>query len=156
LGLVDLANLELEIKIPEAFADEVSIGTPVEAWMDNKALPASVTRIAPEVAQGQVIARVAFRGGNPPGLRQNQRVSSRVIVGERDSVLHVPRGPFLQNGGGKMIYVQKGDYLERHELVTGFVGVSQVEILSGVEAGDVIVLNDLSEFDGAPSLRVLP
>ena len=61
-----------------------------------------LTALSPEVLNGQVVARVRFDGDTPAALRQNQRVSVRIVLDERDGVLTVQRGPFLEAGGGRL------------------------------------------------------
>ena len=67
-----------------------------------------MTAVSPEVAGSQVEGTVAFVGEPPAGLRQNQRLSTRLLLEERRGVLKVPRGPFLESGAGRQIYVLAG------------------------------------------------
>ena len=153
LGLVDLDKLELEIRIPEAYAAEISTGTAARISVEGEDHPGRVTRVAPEVTGGEVLARVAFADGAAPSLRQNQRVITRLVVGRSDDALHVPRGPFLQ-AGGRSIYVRRGPVLQRREVRFGFVGIAHVEVLDGLDVGEQVILNNLSQFDDATELLV--
>lgn len=153
LGLVDLTKLELEVRIPEAYAPEVAVGTAARISVNNTDHPGQLTRVAPEVVGGEVLGRVAFEGVAPADLRQNQRVITRLVLGRSDDALHIPRGPYLQ-AGGRSIYVQKGSLLHRRDVRFGFVGIAHVEVLEGLEVGEQVVLNDLSQHDDVPELVV--
>ena len=48
----------------------------------------------------------------PPGLRQNQRVSVRIVLDQRDDVLKVERGPFV-DAEARYAYVVDGDTARR-------------------------------------------
>jgi HlyD family secretion protein len=121
---------------------------------DGRPIGAEVTAVSPAVAGGQVEGRVAFREPAPPGLRQNQRVSVRLVFDRRDGVLKVPRGPFYESGGGRAIYVLDDGLAVRREITTGAVSVSEVEVSAGLAEGDTVVLNDVTSFGGAETVRV--
>lgn len=152
VGVVDLTDLEVEVNIPESYADDVAPGITAEVTVDNQPRPGVLTRVAPEVRSGQVEGRVSFVGGQPPGLRQNQRVSTRLILAQESGVLKVPRGPFLESGGARWVYVVSDGMARRREIEVGAVSVTEVEILKGLEQGDEIVLSDLSQLQGAETV----
>lgn len=152
VGVVDLSELEVEISIPESYADDVAPGVAAEVTVDGLARPAVLTRVAPEVRGGQVEGRVSFVGGQPPGLRQNQRVGTRLVLAQQSDVLKVPRGPFLESGGARWVYVVKDGMARRREIEVGAVSVTEVEIVTGLEPGEEIVLSDLSQLQGAETV----
>jgi HlyD family secretion protein len=154
VGVVDLSDLEVEVNIPESYADDVSPGVEAEVLVDNARRPGKLIRVAPEVRSGQVEGRVAFTGGTPAGLRQSQRLSTRLVLARQTGVLKVPRGPFLEAGGARWVYVVKDGLARRRNVRVGAVSVTEVELLGGVEAGEEIVLSDLSQLQGAETVRL--
>lgn len=154
VGVVDLSDLELEINIPETYADQVAIGVPAAVRIDTAEVPGVLTSVSPEVRNAQVEGRIAFDGGPPPGLRQNQRVSVRLVLDKRSNVLKVPRGPFLEAGGGRQVYVVADGLARRRAVTLGAVSVTEVEILSGLEEGEQIVLSDVGAANGAETILV--
>ena len=154
VGVVDLTDLEVEVGIPENAADQVTPGVPAAMTIDGVEYLGAVTRVAPEVRNGQVVGRVAFTGGMPAGLRQNQRVATRLLLEHRERVLKVPRGPFLESGGGRSVYVVENGLARRREIEVGAVSVAEVEVVAGLSEGDEIVLSDMSQFDGAETVLI--
>lgn len=154
IGVVDLSDLEVEVGIPENAADQVSPGVPAAMTVDGDDYTGEVTRVAPEVRSGQVVGRVAFAAGVPPGLRQNQRVATRLLLDRRTNVLKVPRGPFLESGGGRSVYVVENGLARRREIEVGAISVAEIEILSGLREGDEIVLSDMSQFDNVETVLI--
>jgi len=152
VGVVDLADLEIEVAIPETYADDVAPGIPALVRVGSTEVPGRLTSVAPEVRNSQVAGRVAFDGGPPPGLRQNQRVSARLLLDHRSDVLKVPRGPFLDAGGGRAVYVVSDGLARRRAIVVGTVTITEVEILDGLEEGEEIVLSDLGPAEGAETV----
>jgi HlyD family secretion protein len=154
LTVVDLSTYEVQISIPESYATEVTPGTPAVVEVDGQRFEGEVIVVSPEVRQSEVEGRVAFRGASPAGLKQNQRVSTRVILDSRRNVLKVPRGPFLESGGGRRIYVMNDRLAVLREIEAGTASVSEVEIVSGLEEGEEVILSDIARFEGATTVLV--
>lgn len=154
LTVVDLSTYEVEIRIPEAYADEVGSGTRVEIDYAGRKFPGTLTAVSPEVRESQVEGTVAFAGQAPEGLRQNQRVSVRLVLDRRDDVLKMPRGPYLESGGGRKVYVLEDGLATLRDIRTGAMSVGEVEVLEGLAEGDQILLTDTQQFQGAETVLV--
>lgn len=154
VGVVDLDELEVEVSIPETYADDLAPGLTATVEVDGTTYRGELVRISPEVRNGQVDGRVAFREGTPPGLRQNQRLSTRLILAERENALHVRRGPFFESLAGRAVYVVEDGMAVRRDAVFGAASVTEIEVLDGLAEGDEIVLSDLSLYEGAERLLI--
>jgi HlyD family secretion protein len=154
LSVVDLGAFEIEFQVPESYADDLGLGMDAEITYGAETFAASVSAISPEVKQGQVTGRLRFADSVPTGMRQNQRVSSRIVLESRDNVLKVPRGPFLDAGGGRLAYVVSDDIATRRKIRTGATSVAEVEVLEGLSAGDRIIVSNLSEFERVERIRL--
>jgi HlyD family secretion protein len=155
LTVVDLSRLEVELEMPENVAEDLGLGMLAEVRVGNANVAARVSAISPEVVNRQVLARVRFEGGQPPGLRQNQRVTARVLFEERPDTLVLARGPFLETHGGRFAYVINGDGIaERRAFTLGATSVASVEILAGLKPGDRVVIAGSDAFGEAERVRV--
>jgi HlyD family secretion protein len=160
LVVVDLRELEVELPVPESYADDLRLGMAAEISFGAQKYAGKLRAVSPEVVNGQVMARVRFDdtqsggGRRPSGLRQNQRVSTRVLIEEKPNVLMVQRGPFLDTGGGRIAYVMDGDTAIKRPITVGASSLSDVEILSGVEPGEQVVISDITSFNGADQVLV--
>ena len=110
--------------------------------------------VSPEVVNGEVTARLRFSDKQPPGLRQNQRLSARIVLDTRRDVLQVERGPFVDQGGGRFAYVMDGSTAVRRSIRTGVSSLNAVELLEGVKPGDRIVVSGSDQFGDAERVRV--
>jgi len=151
--IVDLSALEIELSVSASYADDLAIGADVSVKFAGAEHTAVLVSISPEVVNGTVSGRVRFSGEQPDGLRQNQRVSARIILESKQDALVVDRGPFYDSGGGRLIYRVNGDVAELVDIQTGSTSISQIEILQGLADGDVVIVSELSHFKG--SERVL-
>jgi len=149
LDVVDLSQFEVEIAIPEEYADECVVGTKAAIEYNGRDYEGALRSLSPEVEASQVKGIVSFGPDGPSGLKENQRVNTRLILDARQNVLKVDRGPFLESLGGRQLYVVEGGLAVLRPVRVGTISVSEIEILSGVQEGEEVVLTDLTRFEGA-------
>jgi HlyD family secretion protein len=111
--------------------------------------------VSPEVVSNQVASRVRFSDEMPANIRQNQRLTTRILLEERASVLTLKRGPFLESGGGRIAYVLRDDDVaERRQIEIGGRSLSAVEIVSGLQAGDQVIISSIEQFNGSDTVLI--
>ncbi|MEM7356791.1 MAG: HlyD family efflux transporter periplasmic adaptor subunit [Acidobacteriota bacterium] len=154
VAVVDLSSFEIEVGVPEAYADEVILGTAVVVRVDGQPYAGEVRRIAPEVEGSLVEGRVAFTGEAPQRLKQSQRVTTRLVLEARRDVLKVQRGPFLESGGGRTAYIVADGVATPRTIETGALSVAEVEIVAGLEVGERVVISDTARFAGADNVLI--
>jgi HlyD family secretion protein len=154
MTLVDLSVLEVELEIPETYAPDIGIGMAAEITTPEGKAMGKLSALSPEVVRNQVLARVRFTGAQPANLRQSQRVSARLLIEERPNVLMLPRGPFVETGGGRSAYVVEGNVAERRPIRVGATSISAVEIQDGAKEGDKVVIAGADAFDNAERVTI--
>ncbi len=155
MAVVDLSRFEIDVMIPESYADDLAIGMGAEIQSGGQRFDGELVAISPEVVNNQVASRVRFVGESPTGLRQNQRLTTRILLAEHKDVLVVQRGQFLDSGGGRLAYVISEDRVaERRQIQTGARSLGAVEIVAGLDPGDTIVISNLDPFRGAETVLV--
>lgn len=152
LGVVDLSRFEVEITVPESFARDLAIGMPARLTGSGGTHPAQVAAVSPQVVDGQVAARLRFTGPQPPGLRQNQRLSARILLDTRRDVVQVPRGPSLDGGG--TAWVVEGRTATRRPVRIGAASLDAVEVLDGLRPGERVVVSGADLFGDVPQARI--
>lgn len=154
MTVVDLSRLEVELEVPESYADDLGLGMSAEVSIGTSNATGKLSALSPEVVNHQVLARVRFDGAQPAGLRQNQRVSARVLIEEKPDVLMLPRGPFVENEGGRFAYVMDGSVAVRRPVQLGATSVSAVEIAGGLKPGEKVVIAGTDTFENAERVKV--
>jgi HlyD family secretion protein len=154
MTVVDLSAFEIELDVPESYADDLELGMAAEITYGGAMYPGLLTAISPEVRNGQVSGRVRFAGTQPGDLRQNQRVSVHIVLEEKDDVLMVDRGAFFESGGGRIAYVVEDGIAHRTEIRAGAVSISKVEIASGLEEGQQVVISSIAPFEDAETVLI--
>ncbi|MEW9797789.1 efflux RND transporter periplasmic adaptor subunit [Alteromonas sp. CYL-A6] len=160
MSVVDLTELELEVGIPESYADDLAIGMPAQVSFNGDLYPATLISISPEIENNQVTGRVRFDADGeaissiPVGLRQNQRLTTRILMENKPGVLMVQRGQFLESGAGRIAYRVDGDMAYRIPIKTGARSLAAVEITEGLQPGDRIIVSGTGQFDGADAVSI--
>lgn len=154
LKVVDLTAFEVEIGVPESYVRDLGIGMPAEIRIGGSTYPGTVRSVSPQVVNGEVVGRLRFDEAPPPGLRQSQRLTARIVLDEKPDVLMVARGPFLEEGQGRLAYRVTGDLAERVPVTTGAASLNAVEIVDGLKAGDRIVVSGMDALGDAGSVRL--
>jgi HlyD family secretion protein len=153
MAVVDLTRFEIDTMIPESYADDLAIGMAAEIRAGGKVFEGQLVAVSPEVVNNQVASRVRFAGESPTGLRQNQRLTTRILLAEYSDVLMVQRGQFLDSGGGRLAYVVTEDRVaERRQIETGARSLGAVQIVAGLNPGETIVISNLDPFRGADTV----
>ncbi|HXC60955.1 MAG TPA: efflux RND transporter periplasmic adaptor subunit [Steroidobacteraceae bacterium] len=155
LSVVDLRNFEVEIKVPESFARDLGLGMAAQLTSGTgEPFPGEVAAVSPEVVNGEVTTRIRFTDKQPPGLRQNQRLSARILMDTRRNVLKLERGPFVEQSAGRFAYVVTGSAAVRRPVQLGASSLAEIEVLEGLQPGDRVVVSGSDQFGDADKVRI--
>ncbi|NOR37381.1 MAG: HlyD family efflux transporter periplasmic adaptor subunit [Woeseiaceae bacterium] len=155
MAVVDLSRFEIDAQIPESYADDLAIGMQAEIILGDRKYSGQLVAVSPEIVANQVRSRIRFSGDMPPNIRQNQRLTTRVLLEERPSVLTLQRGQFLETGGGRIAYVlREDDIAERRQISIGGRSLSSVEIISGLSEGDRVIISSIDQFRSAETVLI--
>jgi HlyD family secretion protein len=154
MSVVDLSAFEVEVRIPESYARDLSLAMPATVRWGQTDYAGELVAISPEISERQVTARIRFLEAPPQSIRQNQRVAATILLERKPDTLLVPRGPFFDAEGGRFVYVVVGQQALRRPVVTGSIGTGQIEILDGLNPGERIVISDTSGFEQADTVLI--
>lgn len=153
-------RLKAELRIPETQARDIEIGLRAVVDTRNGEVEGRVARIDPAAQNGTVLVDVAFTGPLPRGARPDLSVDGTVELERLENVLYVGRPAFGQEQGTVSLFkITEGTQeapreAERVQVKLGRSSVNTVEILSGLNVGDVVILSDMSAWDGRDRVRL--
>lgn len=149
-------KLKAELRIPETLAKDVSVGLPASIDTRNGIVRGRVTRVAPSAQEGTVIVDVALEGPLPKGARPNVSVDGTIEIERLENVLFVGRPSVGQPNQKVELFklVKDGDEAIRVPVELGRSSVTTIEIVSGLQAGDQVILSDTSAQDGYDRIRL--
>ncbi|WP_294290752.1 HlyD family efflux transporter periplasmic adaptor subunit [uncultured Sphingomonas sp.] len=146
-GQVDSeGSWKLEADVDEFYLGRVAVGQRAKT-ADGLAL--AVSKVLPAVKDGRFRVELTFDGA-PKGLNRGQTIDIRITLGAASRALIAPIGGWLEAGGGTSAFVLDADgaHVRRRSIKTGRRNPEQVEILSGLTAGDRIITTNTSSVKG--------
>ena len=152
----DPTRLKAELKIPETLASDVAIGQPAEIDTRIGVIPGRVSRIDPAAVEGTVLVDVELLGEVPSGARPDLSVDGTIELERLDDVLHVGRPIHAREGSLIGLYRMEpdGTHATRVQVAVGSVSVSAVEVRSGLNEGDRVILSDMSAVEDYDRIRL--
>ena len=154
--VVQPGRLKAELQIPENLARDVMIGQ--QALIDTRTdtIPGRVIRVDPAAVNGTVTVDASLPAKLPRGTRPDLSVDGTIIIEQLHNVLHVQRPAYGQSNSvvGLFRVDPGGHSAERVNVQLGRSSVNQIEILSGLKKGDVVILSDMSRWDAVDRVRI--
>lgn len=149
-------RLKAEIRIPQTQAQDVVIGQVALVDTRNDTIQGTVTRIDPAVANGTVTIDVTLPDDLPPSARPDLSVDGNVIIDRLDDVVHMGRPAYGQANSrvGIFVLTADGTHAERRTVQLGRSSVNDIEVVEGLQPGDIVILSDMSAWDGHDRVRL--
>lgn len=154
--VVQPGRLKAELRVPETQAKDVVVGQRASIDTRNGIIQGHVTRIDPAVQNGTVTVDVALEGDLPRGARPDLSVDGTIEIERLDDVLYMGRPAYGQPESmvGLFRLEEGGNSATRQSVRLGRSSVNTIEVLNGLEAGDVVILSDMSQWDAADRVRL--
>jgi hypothetical protein len=149
-------RLKAVLRIPETQAKDLAIGQKATIDTRNGFASGHVSRMDPAAINGTVTIDVALDGNLPSGSRPDLSVDGVIELELLTNVLHVGRPPIAQQNSPGTVFrvIDNGARAERVQVKFGRTSVSRVEIIEGLNAGDVIIMSDMSRWDDVDRVRI--
>jgi HlyD family secretion protein len=141
----DLSSFKIKASLDNRYIDDIKTGGEVYANIENKRVKGRIGSITPVVKDNKIDFDVYLEGSSGNVL-PNMEVELSVVTGQKDSVLRVEQGPAFSRLRHNEVYVVKNGKAVKKQVVTGLIGTDYVEIQSGLEPGDRIIISDVSPF----------
>jgi RND family efflux transporter MFP subunit len=152
VAIEDPSALQLEADVPQAIASQVQRDARLAARVEgvSEELTGTVSEIAPVADSVSRTLRVKLDLPASPGLRSGQFARLAVPVGESNS-LRVPAAAVVQRGQLEIVFVVANQHANLHLVKSGKRIGDTLEILSGLRAGDSVVIDGAAQLaDGQP------
>ena len=154
--VADPSKLKAQIKIAETQAKDIQPNQQATIDTRNGVVKGHVKRVDPAVEQGTVTVDVAFDEELPKGARPDLSVDGTIELERLDNVVFVGRPAFGQenNTVGMFKLVAGSNEAVRTPVKLGKSSVNTIEILSGLNPGDQVILSDTSAWDSHERIRL--
>ncbi len=143
--VADFSKYRIRGTISNSWAGKIMTGQQVLIRVKNKMLNGILENIMPSVSDGMLECLIRINETDITDLRPNQQLEIRVVVSFKDGVVRLPNGPYYKSPGALHLYVIRGKKAFRTQVVLGEASFDFVEVISGIEKGEKVILTELEE-----------
>ena len=149
-------ELKAVLRIPETQARDLAIGQIAEIDTRNGKVKGHVVRVDPSITNGTITVDVTMDEELPAGARPDLSVDGLIELERLPDVLHVGRPAYAQERSTISLFKLTPDRSEavRVQVRVGRLSVRDVEILGGLETGDIVILSDMSRYENVERVRL--
>ena len=157
LGQIDDPdNFKLQTSIDEFYLGRVALGQQASFERNGRTYQLTVSKIYPQVNNGQFQADLLFEAAEPEGLRRGQTIQMKLTLGDATEATLIPNGAFYQDTGGNWIFVVAADGTEalRRTIRLGRRNSRYIEVLDGLEVGERVVTSPYTSYTTMDRLKL--
>ncbi len=144
------------VKVEKTHIQDVRQGEPATIGFRNRkeTVRGTVAVVHPEVANGTVTVDVVMNDALPPGIDLQEPVDGIITVGGLTNVVYVGRPVFGRSNSRVMLFKLEpdGHSAKKVPVQFGAASVNRIEIKSGLQPGDKVILSDMSQYDGVAAI----
>jgi RND family efflux transporter MFP subunit len=160
----DLSDLKVEIYVPERYVGRLKQGLPAIVGFEafpGQEFEAAVSRLSPVLDQASRTLRVELDfAGLHQGVKAGMFAGVRLVTEQRKDVPLVPKEAILSSVGEYAVYVVNElngkPFAEKRTVQPGLQGKENVEILSGLEPGEFVVVKGQNFLSDGDQVRIIP
>ncbi len=157
IGRIDDVNrFKASALVNEFYINRVQLGQQASVRIDNRDYVLEISKIYPDVQNGQFQVDLAFLDEQPGTIRRGQTLQMRLELGDQTRALLLDNGPFYQDTGGAWVFAlnKDGTTALRTRVQLGRRNPRSIEVLEGLQSGDQVVVSEYSAFLDVDRLNI--
>ncbi|MGH7721158.1 MAG: efflux RND transporter periplasmic adaptor subunit [Gemmatimonadaceae bacterium] len=149
-------RLKAVLRIPETQARDIVIGQRSSIDTRNGIIAGRVMRIEPAAENGTVGVDVALEGELPRGARPDLSVDGTIEIERLSNVMYVGRPAYGQAEStvGLFRVDPERENAQRVNVRLGRSSVNTIEVVQGLNVGDLVIISDMSAWDAQERVRL--
>jgi len=152
--VADLSSFRVRATIADTYADALHPGDPVVVRINDIDLRGTISTVSPAVDKGVVTFYATLAQDHHPALRANLRTDVFVVTRAHPRVTRVKNGPFYQGGQEQPVFVLHDGVATRRTVRFGDSNFDYVQVISGLQPGEQIILSDMKDHLDTPELTI--
>lgn len=151
----DLSHFKINGEIPESNSGKLSIGSAVNVRINRNMVKGHISNISPQSHNGMVEFTVLLDNDADKILRSGLRTELNVVYDIHNGVIRIPNGSYFQGPGSYMLFVKTAPgKLERRAVTLGDSNFDFVEVKSGIQAGEEVVVSDMASYKNKKTISL--
>lgn len=151
----DLSHFKVDGELADSYGDRIGVGSKAMVKLGRQQLPGFVANVTPLSRNGVISFTVRLDDDNYSGLRSGLKTDVYILCDLMEEVTRIKNGTFYTGPGSYELFVMTSDdELERRTVRLGESNYEYVEVISGLQPGDKVVLNDMKRFKDSSKVKV--
>jgi HlyD family secretion protein len=144
------------LKVAETLVQDIREGEPAMIGFPHRkeTVGGKVAVVHPGAANGTIAVDVVMDQALPPGFNPQEPLDGAIRVGGLTNVVYVGRPVFGQSNIRVMIFKLEpgGHSAKKVPVQFGAASVNVIEVKSGLQPGDRVIVSDMSQYDGVAAI----
>lgn len=145
--IADLEHFKADCEVAEMYASRVRVGNVARVRVNNKDFKGVVSNVEPTAKNGVTAFSVQLENDTVAQFRSGLRADIYVYNGVSKNVRRIKNGSFFKDAGHYTLYVRRDGEIVARNVQLGASNYDYVEVVSGLESGDEVVISDMSAYN---------
>lgn len=150
----DLSHFKIEGEIADTYGDRIAAGSKAVVKIGNEKLEGTVSDVTPLSKNGVISFTVQLAENNHKRLRSGLKTDVYVMNAVKDDVVRIANASYYVGKGEYELFVVSGDRLLKRKVRLGDCNFEYVEVVSGLQPGDEVVVSDMSGYKDKNKLKL--
>lgn len=152
----DPTQFKLMAQVDEFYLNRVSVGQQATVRHGDRDFGVEVSSVYPQIKNGRFAIDMIFQKDRPAAISPGQSLDTQITLGEPSKAVLLPNGTFINDSGGSWVFVvgRDGRSAEKRSIKIGRRNNSQIEILSGLNAGERVIVSSYATFGKSQLLQL--
>ena len=150
----DLSHFKIEGEIADTYGDRIAAGSKAVIKIGSEKLDGTVSDVTPLSKNGVISFTVQLEEDNHKRLRSGLKTDVYVMNAVKDDVLRIANSSYYVGKGEYELFVVNGDQLLKRKVQLGDSNFEYVEVVSGLQEGDQVVVSDMNAYKEKNKLKI--
>lgn len=151
----DLSHFKVDGEIADSYGDRVSVGSHAIVKIGREKLDGTVSNVTPLSRNGVIAFSIQLDDDSHARLRSGLKTDVYVMCDVIEDVVRIANGSYYMGKGDYDLFVVTGgDELVKRKVRLGDSNFEFVEVVSGLEPGDQVVVSDMSDYKNSNKLKL--
>lgn len=150
----DLSHFKIEGEIADTYGDRIAAGSKAVVKIGSDKLEGTVSDVTPLSKNGVISFTVQLEEDNYRRLRSGLKTDVYVMNAVKDDVMRIANASYYVGKGEYDLFVVNGDQLLKRKVQLGDSNYEYVEVISGLQPGDQVVVSDMASYKDKNKLKI--
>lgn len=150
----DLSHFKIEGEIADTYGDRIAAGSKAVIKIGSEKLDGTVSDVTPLSKNGVISFTVQLEEDNHKRLRSGLKTDVYVMNAVKDDVLRIANSSYYVGKGEYELFVVNGNRLLKRKVQLGDSNFEYVEVVSGLQEGDQVIVSDMNAYKDKNKLKI--